>query len=107
VQAYYNLGRVYHEAAFRARRHSEREQAARDAGVYTVQAHAVQFTKLKHAAQFTKLEQAARDAGVYTVQAHAVQFTKLKHAAQFTKLNGDAFSSMRTPTTARTYADVC
>ena len=34
MQAYYNLGRVYHEEAFRARRHSEREQAARDAGVY-------------------------------------------------------------------------
>jgi len=34
VQACYNLGRVYHEAAFRARRQSEREQAARDAGVY-------------------------------------------------------------------------
>jgi hypothetical protein len=34
VQAYYNLGRLYHEAAFRARRQSEREQAARDARAY-------------------------------------------------------------------------
>ena len=34
MQACYNLGRLYHEAAFRARRQNEREQVARDARVY-------------------------------------------------------------------------